>query len=306
VLDRASTFARPGIVSLLQTRLVPVALDQAYQRRQKDAEGEFYRRIAGQGPRHDFEKTTQGFYLATASGKLLLFNNSRDPEKLERMIREKLAEFETLEEATATVDALEDSAPDPRWNPRPPEGGLIVRVRARVMGGYEPTDDRWRSIFQNALSRDTLWITAAEHRALVAGEILPSLSTRIARFHLVDNTRGEPPMWEPQEIESNTLRLEHGVITGGVRLRTAGGDRSYDARVRGRVETRDGVVTRFDLVAFGDFSGRGPFTPNPPPGLFPLAVSFSLADGGETADRIPPQGARGWLDGYLGAEGGRR
>lgn len=290
-------------MELLQTRVVPVALDQAYQRRQKDAEGEFYRQIAGQGPRHDFGNTTQGFYLATATGRLLFFNNSRDPEKLERMIRGKLEEFAKRDEASAAVAALEAGTPDPRWNLRPPEGGLVVRVRAKVMGGYEPTDDPWRTIFQNALSRDNLWITAAEHRALVAGGLPESLTTRIARFHLVDNTRGEPPMWERQEIETNSLSLKDGVVTGDVRLRTARGDRSYEARLRGRVETRDGVVTRFDLVASGDFSGRGPFTPNPPPGAFPLAVSFTLADGSETADGIPPQGARGWLDGYLGRGG---
>ena len=299
MLDRASTFARPGIVSLLQTRFVPVALDQAYQRRQKDAEGDFYRRIAGQGPRKDFGNTTQGFYIATASGRLLFFNNSRDPEKLERLMREKLAEFESGGGADEKVAGLEAGPADPRWNIRPPDGGLVVRVRAKVMGGYEPPDSHWQAIFQAALSRDNLWISAAEHQALARGEFPPSLATRLVRFHLVDNTRGEPPMWQPEEIESSAFELKEGVVTGSVRLRTANGDRSYDARVRGHIEAREGVVTRFDLVAFGDFSGRGPFTPNPPPGAFPLAIAFSLADGADTADGIPPQGARGWLDGYL-------
>ena len=299
MLDRASTFARPGIVSLLQTRLVPVALDQAYQRRQKDAEGDFYRQIAGQGPRKDFDDTTQGFYIATASGRLLLFNNSRDPEKLERVMLEKLAEFERSGEAVGEVAALDAGPADPRWDIRPPKGGLVVRVRAKVIGGYEPTDNHWKAIFQSALSRDNLWMSAAEHQALARGEFPPSLATRIARFHLVDNTRGEPPMWEPEEIKSAAFEINHGLVTGSVSLRTAKGDRTYDAQLRGRVETTQGVVTRFDLVASGDFSGRGPYTPNPPPGKFPLAVAFSLADGTDTADAIPPQGARGWLDGYL-------
>jgi hypothetical protein len=299
VLDRASTFARPGIVSLLQTRFVPVALDQAYQRRQQDAEGAFYREIAGQGPRQDFEDTTQGFYIATAAGTLLLFNNSRDPEKLERMMREKLEEFEHSGAAAADAAARPAGPPDPRWNIRPPEGGLVVRVRARVMGGYEPTDDPWKAIFQSAVSRDNLWITAAEHQALARGAFPHSLAQRLARFHLVDNTRGEPPMWQPDEIQSASVQLDQGLVTGSVRLRTARGDRTYDADLRGRVETAGGAVTRFDVVAFGDFSGRGPYTPGPPPGKFPLAVSFTLADGRDTADAIPPQGARGWVDGYL-------
>jgi hypothetical protein len=300
VLDRASTFAHPGIVSLLQTRFVPVALDQAYQRRQKDAEGDFYRRIAGQGPRKDFNGTTQGFYIATASGRLLHFNNNRDPEKLERLMREKLAEFESGEEAAAEVAAVSAGQPDGRWNIRPPEGGLVVRVRAKVLGGYEPTEDQWKAIFQSAVSRDNLWITADEHRALVRGEFPESLVRRIARFHLVDNTRGEPPMWETEEIKTAAVTLEDGRVTGSTKLRTAKGDRSYEAQWFGHIEATDDTVTRFDMVVLGDFSGRGPYTPNPPPGKFPLAISLSLADGRDTADGIPPQGARGWLDGYLG------
>lgn len=299
MLDRASTFARPGIVSLLQTRFVPVALDQAYQRRQKDAEGDFYRRIAGQGPRKDFDGTTQGFYIATGSGRLLLFNNNRDPEKLERLMREKLEEFGRTEEAAAEIAALSDGTPDARWNIRAPAGGLVVRVRAKVMGGYEPTDDHWKAIFQSAVSRDNLWISSSEHRALVRGEFPGSLVQRIARFHLVDNTRGEPPMWQPEEIQAAAVRLDNGVVTGSVRLLTVKGDRSYQAELRGHVEASGDAISRFELVAFGDFSGRGPFTPDPPPGKFPLAISFSLADGRDTADAIPPQGARGWLDGYL-------
>lgn len=59
---------------MLKADFVPVAVDQAYQRRQKDTEGEFYRKIAGQGPLSDFQGTTQGFYIATSTGELLLYN----------------------------------------------------------------------------------------------------------------------------------------------------------------------------------------------------------------------------------------
>ena len=40
---------------MLRTQFIAVAIDQAYQRRQQDAEGEFYRKIAGQGPRNNFQ-----------------------------------------------------------------------------------------------------------------------------------------------------------------------------------------------------------------------------------------------------------
>jgi hypothetical protein len=294
VLDRASTFADPVIVTWLKRDLVPVAIDQAYQRRQKDAEGDFYRKIAGQGPRNDFNGTTQGLYVCTADGRFLGFSNHRDPLRIRRMIIDALKGFRPPE-----AKPLKNLKPDPRFNPEPPEGGLVVRVRAKVLGGYEETDNRWQQIFHNALSRDNLWITRGEHQALVRGEVPKSLQKRIARFHLVDNTRGEPPMWREKEIRKVDITLKDGRLTGTVHLETASGDRGYQADLYGVVETKDGRVVRLDMVAKGQFWGEGRFTRRGPKGKFPLAVSFTLADGSDVADRIPPQGSRGWVPGYL-------
>lgn len=299
MLDRASTFAHPEIVELLQTRFVPVAIDQAYQRRQKDTEGEFYRKIAGQSPRNDFQSTTQGFYLATAAGDLLLYNNNRDPQKLLRLMKQKLREFETKQGSSATIAELQATKVDPRYNVAPPQGGLVLRVHAKIMEGYEPTTDRWRHIFQNALSRDNLWISKSEHRALVGGQVPDSLQRRIARFHLVDNTRGEPPMWKPSEIRQLSLQLDQGQLRGVVQLSTEDADRGYHAELMGEIQVEGDEVVGFDMVCLGQFWGEGRFTRGAPSGKFPLAISFTLADGSDMADRVPPQGSRGWLEGYL-------
>jgi hypothetical protein len=299
VLDRASTFADPEIVDMLKTRFIPVAIDQAYQRRQQDTEGEFYRQIAGQGPRSNFNSTTQGFYIATASGDLLLYNNNRDPAKLRRLMKQKLTEFESGATSPARVAAIRAVKRDPRYNVSPPEGGLVLRVRAQVLDGYEPTTDRWQRVFQTALSRDNLWISASEHKALVRGELPVSLQQRIARFHLVDNARGEPPMWKQEEIRQLDMTLVDGRLNGAAHLETGRGDRGYEAELKGFVDIKEDAVVRFDMVALGEFWGEGPYTRGAPPGKFPLAISFTLADGSDVADRIPPQGSRGWLRGYL-------
>jgi hypothetical protein len=296
VLDRASTFADPEIVELLKTRFVPVAIDQAYQRRQQDAEGEFYRKIAGQGPRNNFQSTTQGLYIATADGKLLSYNNNRGATRIKRLMREAL---ESAQANKSKVPAVAAGQLDPRYNPKPPEGGLVVRVQAKVLGGYEKTDDTWRSIFQSALSRDNLWISSSEHQALLRGEIPATLQQRIARYHLVDNTRGEPPMWRENEVRELNMTLNNGRLSGRVRLQTDRGDRGYEAELLGRLEVKDGKVVRFDCVALGDFWGAGPFTGGAPKGKFPLGVSFTLADGADVADRVPPQASRGWVQGYI-------
>lgn len=126
-----------------------------------------------------------------------------------------------------------------------------------------------------------------------------SLQRRIARFHLVDNTRGEPPFWSEMEVRDLDLKLEKGRLSGKVQLETVDGKRGYEADVLGIVEAKNGRITQFDIVARGDFWGAGPYTKNPPSGKFPLAVAFSLADGSEVADKIPPQASRGWIRGYL-------
>ena len=284
---------------MLKTKFVPVAIDQAYQRRQKDTEGDFYRKIAGQGPRSNFRGTTQGFYIATPAGQLLLYNNNRDPAKVRRLMHEKLQQFQRSGEAKKKVAAIETKRVDARYSPKPPRGGLVVRVNAKILGGYEPTTNRWRSIFQTALSRDNLWISKAEHQALAKGQLPTALQRRIVRYHLVDNTRGEPPMWRENEIRRLDLQLENGELRGSVLLRTANGKRGYEAKLRVRVEVKDGQVRRFDLVADGKFWGEGTYTRNAPKGKFPLAVAFRLADGKDIADRVPPQGSRGWVQGYL-------
>jgi hypothetical protein len=271
-----------------------VAIDQAYQRRQQDAEGDFYRKIAGQGPRNNFQSTTQGFYIATADGTLLLYNNNRDPEKVNRLIQERLKSFKP-----PSATPLSPGTPDARYNPKPPQGGLVVRVQARVLGGYPPTSDRWQKIYQSSLSRDNLWISSAEQAAIARGQLPMALQQRIARFHLIDNTRGEPPRWREYEIRQLELNLEGTRIRGSVHLQTADGKRGYQAQLLGEIEVRDGKVVGFDMVAEGEFWGHGPYTRGAPEGRFPLAVGFQLADGTDVADRIPPKASRGWVRGYI-------
>ena len=196
MLDRESTFANPAIVKLLQTRFIPVAIDQAYQRRQKDNEGKFYQKIANQGPRKVGRGTTQGLYTADASGKLLAFTNNRGSERVQRMIQTALAKHQPVKVAPITK-----GTPDARFNPEPSKGGLVVRVTSKVLGGYEEPENEFRRIFQQSLGRDNLWISANEHAALAKSQLPQNVLKRIARFHLVDNTRGEPSMWNGNDIK---------------------------------------------------------------------------------------------------------
>jgi hypothetical protein len=292
VIDRASTFADPKIVSLLQSRFVTVAIDQFYQRRQKDSEGNFYRKIAAQGPRKN-ELTTQGLYVAMADGTLLAFMNHRDPERIRRVLEQSLENFRP------NVTPPIGGSVDPLFERKPPEGGLVVRVHAKVLGGYEQPRDREQKILQSARARDNLWIRKDEHNALVRNELPATLQRRMARFHLVDNTRGEPPIWDVKAIRRLDLKLESGKLSGAVCLETKSGRRGYHTYLFGCIETDGERIVRFNVVARGEYWGEGPFTQGAPKGKFPLRIAFTLATGDDEADRVPPQGAKPWLRRYI-------
>ena len=296
MLDRESTFADPEILALLKARFVPVAIDQWYTRRQQDSEGNFWRQIAGQGPRSDFNSTTQGLYIAGADGSLIAFNNNRGPERIRKLLQQAADEYRQPETVPAQY-----SAKRPTRNSLPNCRRVPSRFgSARVEGGYAETDDPWQKLFQSAVSRDNLWITRDEQQQLATGTVPEDLALRIARFHLVDNTRGEPPIWTVKEIHELELKTDGNKLEGKAKLETGSGKRGFDATLRGEFGfDESGQLNRFDLYVTGEFWGTGPYTMKPPAGKFPLVIAFTLADGTEPGDAVAPHASRGWVDGYL-------
>jgi len=287
---------------MLNEDFVPVAIDQWYERRQKDAKGDFYRKIASQGPRNDFKHTTQGHYACDATGKLLGFNgNHIDLSRVKAMMRKAIADFDAS--SYAGVKAIEPGDLKARFNIEPPTNGLVIRVYSKVLGGYEePKNSRTRA-FQNSIGQDSLWIQADEKASLIKavkedGDVPLIIAQRITRFHLMDNTRGEPPRWTVEEIKSMDLKLADGIVSGSVKLATEDGKRGYEANLFGHIETDGSEVTRFDLAAEGKCWGEGLHTGRAPKGKFPLVITFRLADGTAMEHQAVPHGAKGWVDEY--------
>lgn len=280
------------MLDLLRKKFVPVAVDQHIHRKLRDEEGKLFADVLKQAGR-GLEGGSQGVFVFTPEGKLLAFQNVAEAEPVKRLLRAALAKFDPA--ATRPVKGAEKEA---TALVTPPAGGLVVRVGAKVLGGYEGSSEQVKR-YANSISRDFLWLRKDEAASLARGVLPDSVKTRIARYHLIDNTRGEPPMWQPDEVKKLDLTLEDGKLTGAIHLETKSGDRRYRADVLGFVEAKDGTVTRFDLVVKGTFRGEGTFSRGAPKGDFPFAVAFTLSQGKTAADRVPPQGARGYLQGYL-------
>ena len=271
---------------------MPVAVDQHVFRQRKDAEGELFAKVLKQAGR-DTGGFAQGVYLFTAEGKLLGFSNTADATQVKNLLNKALTKFDPSAPAPKLPAAKVGDVLPPS-----PSGGLILDVTAKMLGGYAPDDQRGQR-YLKSLGRDHLWIRKDETEALGKGLLLDSVKERLVRFHLIDNTRGEPPMWSTAEIKKLELTLRDGRLLGTVHLETKSGDRGYQAAFAGFLEAHDGRVTRFDLLAKGEFWGEGNFSKGAPKGRFPLAIAFRLTDIQSGPSKVPPQGARGNMKGYL-------
>lgn len=330
-MGRELTFADPAIIKMAREEFVPVTGDDWYQRRRQDDEGKFFRSVADQGPRKgEGGSTRQGIYMFTAGGKLLGYRNHHDPSVMRNELSQALQQFRKLPEEQRRPKALQVGEPakvDPTYEREPPKGGLIVTVFTRILDREEGGDLRHGTCnFRGGdkAARDHLWLTAGEWRQLIPAEptkgqaVSPTaaLVWRLARFHLVDNTRGEPPNWALGHLRKLDLKMTVDEVNdAGVALKLQGtlllstapnpatADRGYDVALLGYIhysKTKD-RIDRFDLVAVGDHWGQGPYTRGARPGRTPLGVAFELARGDHPADRVPPQGAR-LLKDYMQAD----
>ncbi len=309
---------------------VPVTGDDWYQRRREDAEGRFFRQVADQGPRKGAGGSTrQGIYMFTAGGKLLAYKNAgQAPDVMREVLKQGLQAWKKLpvaERRPGAVQVERSPKEDPHYARHLPPGGLVVDVFTRILDP-DPQGGLCRGTCAVAggdkAARDHLWLTAAEWKSLIPTNakkgdqfpMPPAIAQRISRYHLVDNTRGEPSMWRPQEVRSCTVTLTVEEATAaGLRLRLDGAvvlatdadparaKRGFEARLLGYIDYNalQKAVKRFDVVAVGDHWGAGHFTGSARPGRTPLGIAFTLAARNSPARQVPPQGARE-LDEYLG------
>jgi len=286
--------------------------------------------VAQQGRPRDDGGTRQGVYCFTADGKLLAYKNAgNNPDVMRETIRRGLHDWQSLPEASRRPGAITVNDPatrDDRFARTPPAGGQVVNVFTRILDreGGDLSRGKRPSAVGEAAARDHLWLTEAEWRSLVPDEpktgdkvALPgAVVERILRFHLIDNTRGEPPMWRREDIRANNLSLTVEEATpASVRLRLDGSallasgpdaekaDRGFDVRLLGFIgyDRARRAIDRFDVVAVGDHWGRGQNTRRARPGKAPLGVAFELASRKSAGDLVPPQAAR-QLNAYFGRD----
>jgi hypothetical protein len=322
VVGRASAFADPEIIKMCQTQFVPVTGDDWYQRRRKDREGEFFRKLAeasGKGGH-----TLQGIYLFAPDGTPLAYKNAgHDPDFIRKMMRDALVRFAKLPEGKRKPTIEDAGEPDANYHRAPPEGGLILKGYTRILdlkdGNY--IKGTCKATGGEKAARDHVWITKEEVKTLAPAKAevgfryaLPAkLADRLCRYHLIDNTRGEPELWKPEHVRARRMSL---VVTNAtadaVELRLEGeavlmtdadpakAGRGYEVRLLGslRYLPAKGTFDRLDVTAVGTHWGEHHDTAPARPGKSLLGQSFELA-ADRPGDRVPPQGIRD-KNGYFG------
>lgn len=322
---REQAFSDPEVIRLVGQHFIPVAENCSPLQWQQDAKGEFFRLLGEQGHyagRTFPTDTRQGYYTCAADGTVLVATNARDPREMEAMLHKALQRFELLTEADGATNAALVDLPDftPARPSRYPEGGLILQLATRDLPRtVDNRRDDWR---RHAWNLDYAWFTRDEARSVVPTSRVPGarqpvpgpIVQRLARFHIRDFARGEPPAWPKDavrqaELEATILdvaRTDHRLVrltlTGAIRLswewrwhdRYRDEDRQsengLDVQLYGEATWDEDVAafTAFDLIAAGCRWGTSQYNSRRDDlEPAPLGIAFTLA-GDEPRHRTPP------------------
>jgi hypothetical protein len=328
VIARQSVWTDPEVKELA-AKFIPAADEVGRLQSGGDAECQLFREIAEQGHyagRTRPSRTRQGTYAAAADGTFLASWNKNDPRFVSRRLREALENWDRLK-----AEGSKFSGGDPlklaqlnRADRFFPEGGLILKVNTRDLPRDPPQEGRWA----DAWNQDFAWFTKDEAEQYLADKIEPertrevplTLIERLARFHLLDNVRGQTSPFPARAIEDATLTSRVTAVDGDVvslRLegrtkavqkgdwsirgfddmdRPSGQQRGMELKLLGsaRFERKQGRFVGFEVLAVGTRWGGTQYNCRDNDlAPAPFGVVLSLA-GASPADRVAPEHFRGY------------
>ncbi|MFM9873522.1 MAG: hypothetical protein ACKVQS_08685 [Fimbriimonadaceae bacterium] len=301
-------FTRPDVIKRLKTEFIPFAgnTNELQVSKFDSPEKKWFLEMASQlSPGIANGGTAQGFYVVGADGQEYVYSiGGRQHDAFMNLLDEGLAKFKSSPPKAIKLDIL----PIKTWTRIAPKGGLVVRSITRVSPLPSGADVRNTSI-----GRDHYWIFPED-----IGEInnskgnhfaMPTkMARRMARFHLVDNVRGEPNRWRYDnirvlDIEMTRVSPMEYNFEGLYKLTNLEGHGGTEKGIAGRIRgfltlnKARSQATQFEAYAEGYAWGDHENTSGAPPGKFPLKIAFRSVDD-EIARSVPPQQSYFW-DEYL-------
>ena len=250
-------------------------------------------------------QTAQGFYVVGPDGSFYAYNNNRSVERVLGVMDTALTQYNLRPPKKVSIPASQAKSTQP-W--QLPSGASILRTHSRIIpvpSGAAQSNNR--------VARDHLWILKEELQTIydkcfgtASFEMPKTLASRIIRFHLVDNIRGEPVFWDGPEIKKAAIRVfpkpgdrNTFTLTGDFEMQTAGNERGMSGKIEGEMtlDPKTMRIVRSRVLADATAWGAGPYTPNPPAGKFALKIAF--VDVEDSISKIvAPQGTN-WGDSYF-------
>gem|GEM_PF-2010120 len=249
--------------------------------------------------------TAQGFYVVGADGQGYAYSISgRQKDEFMRLLDEGMAKFR----ASPSVPIKLDILPIKTWTRTPPKDSLVVRTISRVLPLPAGADVRNTSI-----GRDHYWIFSEDVAEIknAKGTTFPmptKMARRMARFHLVDNVRGEPNRWRYDnarvlDITMKRLSPTDYSFEGLYKLTNMEAQGGKEKGIAGRItgvitlDSKTMRATNFEAFAEGYAWGDHVNTSGAPPGKFPIKIAFRSVDD-EISRSVSPQQSYFW-DEYL-------
>lgn len=156
--------------------------------------------------------TRQGIYVCSSSGDFLSSINSLNPDAVITTLETALRKWKQLPETVRRRGSAANPMPAHRWETGYPDHGLVLvsvnRDLVAEQGDVRRTGDRW--------NRDHVWFSAKESRSWVPADPIPGtvhqlpapLVRRLARFHFVDNVRGQTLPFAVEEVCGSEIQTE--------------------------------------------------------------------------------------------------
>ena len=313
---RASVWSDPEVLALAR-RAVACADEVWRLQRGDDDECRVFQGMADAGHYSGKGGTRQGIYLATPAGELLASCNALNPEAVLTMLERGFHAWEQLPPEARARRVHIDRRDIVRWEDSCPDDGLVLTSFVRDLpDSLQPSDAQGRR-----WNRDHAWFSRDEARDWLPATPRPGsrfevpwrLVARLARFHVIDNVRGQGLPFATEEVAGSQIHGEVLSVDGPrVRLAYEGltravadgtwrlGDndwtpskpwpRGHLTQVLGWAvfDLEAGRFTEFELQAHGVRWGQAPVNGrHGDPGPAPIGTSFSLA-GDAPADRVAP------------------
>jgi hypothetical protein len=273
-----TVFNDPEVVHLLSTKCVPVAATVRDAKRQ-DAEGEFFRKVTKPIP-----YLQSGACVFTPDGQMLGAGGAVDKEGVLPLIQQALKKFKPpgkpyVLEPPGEVDEKNHKIV------KPPEGALVVNcIMTYLAEPEESVHPRLVKLIPQTVGVDRLWILPDEAKLLAEGVFPARLKRRISRWHLIDNRNFNR---NPDDcVKQFDIEFARGRLSGSFRTRfdsesPEGKKVANELELFGFIESKDGKITRFDVVGQGSRVAGNSLRP------YPVAFAFTLADEKHVAFRIP-------------------